>query len=301
MSTDRVTTRSKNASQHPGLLVPKQTRRTTQEVSAIREAKENLKKEKELTRRAGIKRVAVFEKGQADDDAIEQTPRVMTKPRPLVCTHSYANVLHGDYSGNIDGQSAEPDSAFEMPVGDAADGQTTESAASDGMETVVEQPLAPPRKKITINKKDQKGKAPGVRDAIKAIQDAPEKKGKHKKSKESSDSESMKIDATPMPKKKIRRRVPSTETDDDLPAGPPKRAVCQLTMRDEEEDSEDLPSKIKGKWKSKERCIGIDHLGKESRNVSKSAISHLIRTHHLLPHVRVFTNIERIHALLLFP
>ena len=267
MSTDCVTTHSKNTSQHPGLLVPKQTRRTTQEVSAIREAKENLKKEKELTRRAGIKRVAAFEKGQADDNAIEQTPRVMTKPRPLVRTCSYADVLRGDYSGNIDGQS----------------------------------PLAPPRKKMKINKKDQKGKAPGVRDAIKAIQDAPEKKGKHKKSKESSDSESMKIDATPMPKKKIRRRVPSTETDDDLPAGPPKRAIRQPTMRDEEEDSEDLPSKIKGKGKSKERRIGIDHLGKESRNVSKSAISHLIRTHHLLPHVRVFTNTERIHALLLFP
>ena len=91
--------------------------------------------------------------------------------------------------------------------------QTTES---DGMETVVEQPMAPPRKKMKIDKKDKKGKAPGVRDAIKAIQDVPEKKGKHKneKSKESSDSESMKIDATPMPKKKIRR-VP----EDDLPAG----------------------------------------------------------------------------------
>jgi hypothetical protein len=222
----------------------------------------------------------------------------MTKPRPLVRTRSYADVLRGDYSGNIDGQSAEPDSAFEMPVGDAADGQTTESAGSDGMETVVEQPLAPPRKKMKINKKDKKGKAPGVRDAIKAIQDAPEKKGKHKneKSKESSDSESMKIDATPMPKKKIRR-VP----EDDLPAGPPKRAVRQPTMRDEEEDSEDLPSKIKGKGKSKERRTGTDHLGKESRNVSKSAISHLIRTLHLLSHVRVFTNTERIHALLLFP
>jgi hypothetical protein len=269
MSTtgNRVTTRSKNASQHPGHLVPKQSRRTTQEIAAIREAKVKDKEAKELTKMAGIKRVAAFEKSQADDDAMEQTPKVQMKSKPLVRTRSYADVLRGD---DIDEQSAEPDSAFEAPAAHAADGQTTES---EGMETVVERPLAPPRKKMKTEKKDRKGKAPGVRDTIKAIQDAPEKNCKYKKAMEAmeaSDSESMKIDATPKPNKKSRRKAPPTEPEDDLPAGPPKR-VRRPAMT-EEEDSEDLPSKMKEKGKSKERParFGADHLA--GKKVSKSVI-----------------------------
>src|ERR1700679_91173 len=98
MSTNlnRITTRSKNATQRPGLLIQKQVRRTSDEVAAIREAKEDAEKKKEHTKQAGIKRVAAFEKNQAEDDAMEQTPRVVTKPRPLVRTRSYADVLRSE-------------------------------------------------------------------------------------------------------------------------------------------------------------------------------------------------------------
>ena len=93
MSTNRVTTRAKNAAQHPGLLIPKQTRRTSGEVAVVRRAKEDAKREKEDIKKANIKRVAEFKQNQADKDAMERTPQVVTKPNPLVRTHSYADVL----------------------------------------------------------------------------------------------------------------------------------------------------------------------------------------------------------------
>lgn len=285
MSTNRLTTRPKNAVQHPGLLIPKQTRRSSTEVAAIREAKEKAKKEKELTKTAGIKRVAAFEKNQADNDAMEQTPRVVTtqKPKPLVRTRSYADVLRGDDVDMVEGQSAEPDSAFE--VANIEDSQMTES---DGMETAVEQ--APPRKKMKVNKKDRKGTAPAVRDSIKAVQDMPGKKSKQKKNTEARDSDSMEIDATPKPTKNLRitRRAPN-ESEEDLPAAPPKQRVVQPTMT-EEEGTADLPSKTKGmeknKGKAKEKPAGKSKATNNGadqirgRNVPKSVISHLIRIHH---------------------
>ena len=307
MSTNRLMTRSQNATQHPGHLVPKQTRRTSEEVAADRKAKEDAKKEKERTKKAGIKRVAAFEKNQADNDAMEQTPRVVTKPRPLVRTRSYADVLRGDDMDMVDGQSAELSSALE--VANVEDGQTTES---DGMDTAVEQ--APPRKKAKISKTDRKVKAPTVRDAIKAVQDTTKKTHKHKKT-EASDNESMEIDVTPKPKNPKMRAPPSTESEEDMPAAPLKRRVVRPAVTDEErdsEDSEDLPSKTKGmekklknKGKGKEkpadknkattRGNGTDQIRK---NVPKSVTSHLICIHHLS---HVFTNVERNHALLLLP
>ena len=138
MSTNRVATRSKNAAQRPGLLIPKQTRRTSDEVAAIRKAKEDTKREKEDAKAAGIKRVAEFEQNQADKDAMERTPRVVTKPRPLVRTRSYADVLRSSDVEMADG-TAEPGSPFEYTAVEA--GQTTD----DGMETAVQD--LPPRKK----------------------------------------------------------------------------------------------------------------------------------------------------------
>lgn len=132
MSTNRVITRSKNAAQRPGLLIQKQTRRTSDEVAAIREAKENAKIEKERTKVAGIECVAAFERNQADNDATKQTPRVVTKPKPLVRTRSYADVLRSSDVDMADGEAAEPDSAFELTA--IEDGQTTD----DGMETPVQ-------------------------------------------------------------------------------------------------------------------------------------------------------------------
>ena len=140
MSANRVKTRSTNTAQHPGLLIPKQTRRSTAEVTAIRQAKEDAKKEKESTKKANIQRVAEFERTQAEEDAIERTPRVVTtKPKPLVRTWSYADVLRSSDVEMVDG-TADPGSTFELaPV---EPGQTTD----DGMETEFQ--ALPPGKKV---------------------------------------------------------------------------------------------------------------------------------------------------------
>ena len=230
MSTNlnRITTRSKNATQRPGLLIQAKVRRTSDEVAAIREAKENVEKEKERTKEAGIKRVAAYERNQAEEDAMEQTPRVVTKPRPLVRTRSYADVLRSEDVEAVEQQATKPDGAFKMA--NVEDGQSTES---DGTKTAVE---APPRKKMKTGTKDGKGKAPRVRDAIKAIQNTSEKMYKRKKAAEDSDSEG--INVTPKPSKNPRiQRAPSTELEDNLPTAPRKRPVVQPTVTDEEEDA----------------------------------------------------------------
>ncbi|KAG1796928.1 uncharacterized protein HD556DRAFT_1441103 [Suillus plorans] len=79
MSTRRAT-RAKNAAQHPGLLdlTPKRKCRMKAEVAADRQAKLEVKKEKERANDAGIKRVADYEKNQADNNALaDATPWVM--------------------------------------------------------------------------------------------------------------------------------------------------------------------------------------------------------------------------------
>ena len=138
MSTNRVTTRAKNAAQHPGLLIPKQTRRTSDEVAVSRRAKEDAKREKEDIKKAGIKRVAEFEQNQADKDAMERTPRVVTKPNRLARTRSYADVLRaGSSDVEMTDGTGQPGSSFELAAVEA--GQTTD----DGMETAVQD--LPPR------------------------------------------------------------------------------------------------------------------------------------------------------------
>jgi hypothetical protein len=301
MSTNRVTTRSKNATQHPGLIDQKQLRRTNDEVAALREAKEEAKNEKERTKKRGIKRVAAFEKQQADDDTMEQTPKAVIKPRPLVRTRSYADVLRGDDVDmvSVSDKDARPNTVFK--VAHIGDGQTTES---DGMETAVEQ--APPKKKMKVSKTERKGKSLSLRDAIKAVQDSdsdtPEKSHKHAKA---SNSDSMEIDATPKPSKNFRKRV--TESDDDLPAAPTKRRVAQPTMP-EEGESEDQPSKTKRMEKNKGKGKQGKPAGKSKATggadqirgskVPKSVIFPILSAS-ILSHV--FTDVERNDTLLLLP
>ncbi|KAG2110398.1 uncharacterized protein F5147DRAFT_652007 [Suillus discolor] len=77
MSTRRVT-RAKNATQHPGIpdITPKKKHRTAEEVAAELQSKLDAKEEKERTKRAGIKRVAKYEKKQADQDVVtDATPK----------------------------------------------------------------------------------------------------------------------------------------------------------------------------------------------------------------------------------
>jgi hypothetical protein len=138
MSTNRVTTRAKNAAQRPGLVIQKQTRRTSDEVAAIREAKEDAKREKEDIKKAGIKRVADFERNQAEKDAMEQTPKVVTKQNRLFRTRSYADVLRSTGSDlEMTDGTAAPGKSFKLAV--VEPGQTTDDdMETDGMETAVQ-------------------------------------------------------------------------------------------------------------------------------------------------------------------
>ena len=77
MSTNCVTTHSKNVAQHPGLLIPKQTCCTSDKVVVLHRAKEDAKREKEDLKKASIKCVTKFEQNQADKDAMERTPQVV--------------------------------------------------------------------------------------------------------------------------------------------------------------------------------------------------------------------------------
>ena len=78
-ATNRITTHSKNATQHSGLLISKPTRHTKDKVAAAHQTKDDIKKTKELTKAAAIKHVAEFEKKQVNEDAVGGTLKVVMK------------------------------------------------------------------------------------------------------------------------------------------------------------------------------------------------------------------------------
>jgi hypothetical protein len=68
----------KNAAQHSDLIVKTQhPRHTSKEVAAERQAKENVKREKALTKAANIKHIADYEIAQANKDALDATPKAI--------------------------------------------------------------------------------------------------------------------------------------------------------------------------------------------------------------------------------
>ena len=85
-ATHGVSTRSKNADQHPGLAAKKNTRRSSKEVAAESQAKEDAKQEEARTRATGIQHVAEYEMAQASKDAADATPPAASKAKPLVRT-----------------------------------------------------------------------------------------------------------------------------------------------------------------------------------------------------------------------
>ena len=228
MSTDthRVTTCSKNTSQHPGLLIPKQTHRTTQEVTADRREKEDAKKRKEMKYKTDMERVANFEKNQAQNDANEHTLRVQTA-RPLVRTRSYADVLRQGSGSDVEMKDAtvttEQPSPFEYA--EIEPGNTTD----DGMQTAVQD--LPKKKYVSFfflsyfsahtTKTKGKEKLTRVRDAIKA-QNVPAKNLKRKSIVvESSDSG---LNNPVTPRKTLKKKSKAPTESDNLQA-PPKRVV----------------------------------------------------------------------------
>jgi hypothetical protein len=290
-TTNRITTRSKNAAQHPGLLVPKQRRRTSAEVAAARQAKADIKNTKELTKAAGIKRVAEFERKQADDEAAEGTPRVVTKPKALVRTRSYADVLAGErvaiFTSDVEMADGETGSVFEA---EEFEGETTDNDT----EYVVH--ASPPRKKTRVEQKvEQKPQKPPkakVRDAIKAVQiKTPEKE-----QIEISDNDAIvDVDPTPKPRKvHPKPRVPAPIHDDQPVA---HNTSSKWELRAIEDDSDIAPppgkrggkvgvkgqgtTRDKGKGKAKLEAdpgkdIGTDQSSDRKRKPKKSVLSHLI-------------------------
>jgi len=245
-STDRVVTRSKNAAQHPGLLVPKKARRTKDQVEAARQAKEDVKMKKELAKAAGIKRVADFERKQAEDDSVEVTPRVAAKPKALVRTRSYADVLAGEEvipSSDVDMADGETGSAFEPREEDEE--QTTDN---DAESTVI---MSPPRKKKRVEPKQaqkaQKAPKPKVRDAIKAVHS---KKPENKQVTMSEEDDVVDVDPTPKPRKthpKARVPSPISEPADDLPPAARKASKWDLPALSDDDENDIPPPKGKGK------------------------------------------------------
>ena len=288
MATRSVTTRAKNASQHPGHIVEKDKKkcRTKEEVQLERQAKEDAKQEKARLKADGIKRVAAYEQSQADDDAAEAIPRAPPLTRQLRRTRSYA--LIPQYEDEI------PDSDVDMgDVGDtdayrSADGSVFD--VNDGDDDAKTEPVlaSPPRKKTRAEKKAAK---PKVRAAVEAAQveaaqvkELEKAKGGRKRLPMVDNDDVVDLDPTPVKRKRIA--VPAAESDDDL-----RDQAMSVGGKDNELNAEvnPRPRKDEGKGKGKldantlkadrrDQKVGSNQTVSDAKRVppesKKSVISH---------------------------
>lgn len=163
MDSTRVTTRSKNATQHPGLLDQGSQRRSKTEAAAERQAKAKAKEDKAIAKAAGIKRVAEFEKADAEKNALDATPRAP----PLRRTSSHAFIP-------LYAKQRTPESV-DVKMSDASEDASENEALSQRVEddeTTDTEEAPPPKKKKkvteTVVPKAVKAPKVKVRDAIKA-------------------------------------------------------------------------------------------------------------------------------------
>jgi hypothetical protein len=256
-------------------------RRSSKEVAAERQAKEEAKLEKARTKAAGIKRVAEYEMAQADKDAADGTPRAVPKAKPLVRTHSYANVLMG------------PKSDVEMNDGEVSDGEVLESdfnpenedIAMTESNTDTESVVLRPRKKTKVvekvaeevigkevTAKKVKVPKPKVRDAIKAVRLEEEKGPATRKA----NNEILDLDPTPKPKR-TRPAAPATELSDWVIPDQGKLPSWRMpTFSDNESLNAELMAKTRGggeargnvgKGKAKANVMG-KHDGNDNNKAS---------------------------------
>ena len=221
-TTNRVTTNSKNTARHAGLLIP-----TSDEVAAIRQPKVDAKNKKKLTKAAGIKDVAELERKHADD---EDTSRVAIKPRPLVRTRSYADVMAGDNVIRTSG----------VEMADVETGSASEPGEDDGQATdVAESPVqsSPPRKKKRVEpKRVPKAPKPKVRDAININAAWVKKPGKKQVV--------MRDNAKPRKTHpKVPKLYPITEIDDGEPIAAHKVSKRDLPALTDDDESDIAPPK----------------------------------------------------------
>jgi hypothetical protein len=202
-STKGVSTRSRNAIVHPGLVVKGNPRCSSKEVAAERQAKEEAKQKKARTKAAGIKRVAAYEIDQADKHAADATPRAAPKAKPLTRTRSYANILVGSDVEMTDGEVPGGGSNFDL------ENEDIDMSASN---TETESVELPPKKKkkamandleVTVKKAD--APKPKLRDAV--------EKEKMNLARSRVNVDIPDLDPTPNPKR-TRPAGPATEFND---------------------------------------------------------------------------------------
>jgi len=157
-----ITTHARNTTQHPGLIIVKQDKKrwTKEEVQAEPQAKEDVKQEKACMKAVGIKHVATYEQNQANNDAVEATPKALPLTRQLRCTRSYALIpQYEDVVVDLDS---------DVDMGNmGTDGSTFN--ADDGDNDAKTKPVLtlPPRKKVKVTVKAAK---PKVQAVVKAAQ-----------------------------------------------------------------------------------------------------------------------------------
>ena len=162
-SSARVTTRSANNNQHPGIVDRPRLRRTKQEMAAIRAQEAEEKLQKQLEKKAKIERIAKLERALGDD--LKATPRPVSK-RKLRHTETFRKTLVESSKGSEE-ESQPTDQDFESPSGD-------DVATKSGCEVELD---SPPKKKKKQNKET-------VRAAIKAARSIEGAAGSHGAGKE---------------------------------------------------------------------------------------------------------------------
>jgi hypothetical protein len=182
--SNRVTTRHKNATQHPGdNEVPKRKRRTKAEMEVVKREREEAKQAKEAAKQAKLQRIAQLERRVRNDEANDLTPRPAQSraSRKLVRCPAYANLETMDVSSQV---SKDDDTTYEPP---------TDGPEEDSGDTEYERP----RKKAKDSKAEKvtedlgdakkgKSKKTSIRDAIKALAD-------NESADNESDEEAMRI------------------------------------------------------------------------------------------------------------
>ena len=160
--------------------VKKNTRHSSKEVAAERQAKKVAKQEKACTRAAGIKHVAEYKMAQASKDAADATPRAAPKAKPLVCTHSYADMLKGSddemsdvkmSDGGRQGSYFNPENSDIPMTGSNTETESVSFLPKKKKKKVAQKETAQKETTQKETVKKEKIPKPKIQDSIKAIQD----------------------------------------------------------------------------------------------------------------------------------
>lgn len=275
-----VTTRSKNAAQHPGQVDRAPPRRAkgaaAAEKAAKKAAKAVEKDEAETAKKAGVSRVATFEaKDRMDEDLLDATPRPVFTPAPkrLQRTQSTTSIHSGltpevktDPTSDVEG-GIDNDATFRAVV--ESDSATESDSVVDDSVTEDDTPAPPSKKQKAVKaavpveqsgkngmskgkEVDRKGKgkqpaaAPPVmslRETIKAAQESNDK------SAYLSDSDEVEIvaeniaplaPARPKPRKVVRSAVSANPWD-----GVPVRKSQTAVVKPNSGKGEGTKAKVK--------------------------------------------------------